>query len=141
MTNMLPSVTKLVSQKLDGTLATSGRTTLGDFLGRWLEDSSRPTTRSSTYSSYKGIIKNHIKPKVGGVRLDRLTPATAQGLYSSLERDGVSSHNRRLAHAVLHRAFKQAVKWGMVPRNVCDAVDPPRVVRREIAPPRRRAGG
>ncbi len=40
----------------------------------------------------------------------------------------------RYQHAVLHRALKQATRWGLVPRNVCEAVDPPKVVTKEIAP-------
>jgi integrase len=41
----------------------------------------------------------------------------------------------RYQHAVLHRALKQATRWGLVPRNVCDVVDPPpRVVGKEITP-------
>lgn len=40
---------------------------------------------------------------------------------------------RQLTHAVLRRALKQAVRWGVVSRNVCDAVDPPRVQKPEIA--------
>jgi integrase len=53
-------------------------------------------------------------------------------LYSALGRDNASANTRRLVHAVLHRAFKQAVKLGMVPRNVCDAVEAPRVARKEV---------
>jgi integrase len=34
----------------------------------------------------------------------------------------------------LHKALKQALRWGLVPRNVCEAVDPPRVHREEIRP-------
>lgn len=29
-------------------------------------------------------------------------------------------------HTILHRAFKDAVRWGRLPRNPCDAADPPR---------------
>ncbi len=49
-----------------------------------------------------------------------------------MERCKASARLRQLAHAVLHRALEQAVKWGMVPRNVCDAVDPPRVLKADI---------
>jgi integrase len=49
-----------------------------------------------------------------------------------MEKDGSSPRMRQLAHAVLHRALKQAVKWNLVPRNVCDAVDPPRVSKKEM---------
>lgn len=125
---------RLQSAKLDGMLADSGKLTLAAFLERWLEDSARPTIRNATYASYKGIVDNHVSPKIGGIRLDRLTPAHVQGLYAALEREGASCHIRRLAHAVLRRSLKQALKWGMVPRNVCDAVEPPRIARRDIQP-------
>ena len=37
-------------------------------------------------------------------------------------------------HAVLRRALGQALKWGLVARNVATLVDPPRVQRREVQP-------
>lgn len=125
---------KLQGQKVDGTLTAPGKTTLAVFLTRWLEDSARPQIRPVTHACYDGIIRKHISPQIGGVRLDKLTPAHVQGLYATLERNGASPYIRRLCHAVLRRALKQAVKWGMVPRNVCDAVEPPRVKRSEVHP-------
>lgn len=38
------------------------------------------------------------------------------------------------AHAVLRRALKQAMRWGMIPRNPCDAADPPKAGRDEMKP-------
>jgi integrase len=35
---------------------------------------------------------------------------------------------------VLHRALKQSLRWGLVPRNVSEAVDPPKVRRDEVRP-------
>lgn len=35
---------------------------------------------------------------------------------------------------MLHLALDKAVEWNLVPRNVCDAVSPPRVKRYEIKP-------
>jgi integrase len=32
---------------------------------------------------------------------------------------------------VLHAALKQAIRWELVPRNVTEAVDPPRPERKE----------
>jgi integrase len=37
-------------------------------------------------------------------------------------------------HVTLHKALKQAVRWQMIPRNPCDAVDPPKGHRAEIIP-------
>lgn len=40
----------------------------------------------------------------------------------------------KYTHAVLHRALKQAMRWGLVPRNVCEDVDRPQLKRDEIQP-------
>ncbi|HHY38438.1 MAG TPA: hypothetical protein GX507_05870 [Clostridia bacterium] len=37
-------------------------------------------------------------------------------------------------HGVLRKALNQAVKWGLVPRNVVALVDPPRVPKKEFRP-------
>jgi integrase len=34
----------------------------------------------------------------------------------------------------LHRAFKQALRWGLVTRNVAEAVDLPKVHKKEVTP-------
>jgi integrase len=68
------------------------------------------------------------------VRLKALTPAHVQGLYREMQDRGLSARTVQYTHAVLHRALKQAVRWGMVPRNVCEAVDVPQVRREETHP-------
>ena len=66
----------------------------------------------------------HINEHIGGTTLVKLTPANVQACYAAMEKGGASARVRQLTHAVLHRALKQAVKWNLVPRNVCDAVEP-----------------
>lgn len=123
---------KLQNKKAHGTLTTPSRTTVAGYLAQWLKDVARVTVRATTFYNYESVVKNHISPRIGGVALQKLMPAHVQGLYSDMEADKVGPHRRRLAHAVLHRALKQALKWGMVARNVCDAVDAPRVSKREM---------
>ncbi|MGE0607137.1 MAG: tyrosine recombinase XerC [Pirellulales bacterium] len=120
---------KLQSAKLDGTLCDAERLTVAAFLDRWLTDVARATIRQTSYALYEGLVSNHINKRLGGVALAKLTPAHVQGLYSAMEQGGASARLRQQTHNVLRRALKQAVKWGMIPRNVCDAVDPPRVPR------------
>ncbi len=120
--------------KATGTLTKPSRTTVAQFLEIWLDDVVRVTVRNSTYVSYKGVVKNHIDKRIGGIRLQKLEPSHVQGLYSAMEKDGASPRLRQLTHAVLHRALKQALRWGKVIRNVCDAVDFPRVPHKDIEP-------
>src|SRR5262245_19825483 len=64
-------LTKLLNQKLEGTLSDCQRVTVAAFLARWLEDACKLSVRHTTYLSYKGIVDRHIVPRIGGVGLAR----------------------------------------------------------------------
>jgi integrase len=120
-------LTRLQADKLNGTLADSGKMTVAQFLDRWLQDAAKPSVSDGTYANYERSIRREIKPRIGHVLLSKLTPLNVQGLYSAMEREGNSSEKRRLVHIVLQLALKRAVRWGLIPRNVCQAVEPPRL--------------
>jgi integrase len=127
-------LSKVQATRMDGSFVEPSRMRLSTLLERWVEDAARPSIRQTTYYSYKGIIKNHIDPRIGGTTLAILNPIHIQRLYADMERDGVGPRVRQLTHAVLRRALKQALRWGLVARNPCDAIDPPRVPKRQISP-------
>lgn len=119
--------------KLDGTLADPERLTVADYLERW-KDAARPNLADTTFDNYAATIKNHVNPRIGGVQLAKVTPLHVQSLLSHLERDGVGAHTCRRVYVILRRAFKQAVKWRLLAINVCDAVDAPRLPKKDIQP-------
>ena len=110
------------------------RQTVGQFLGRWLQDSAKPTVRASTYTSYEVFVRLHIVPTLGRVPLQQLTPQQIQTLLNQKHDSGLSNRSVQYIHAVLRRALGQAYKWGLVPRNVATLVDPPRVKHSEVQP-------
>lgn len=55
-----------------------------------------------------------------------------QGLFCQKLDSGLSSSSVRYIHAVLHRALKQTLRWGLIPLNVTDAVDILKLVREEV---------
>lgn len=106
--------------------------TLATFLERWLELSVKPSVKARTWEGYESIVRVRIVPRIGQVKVSEVTPALLQGLYSDLADTGLSAHSIRRTHAVLHRAFSQAMRWGEMVRNPCDAVDQPRAGRKEM---------
>lgn len=88
--------------------------------------------RRSTHSSYKLNVTKHINPNIGTIRLEKLSPANVQSIYSAMEKAGLSARTRQLVHTILRRALQTAMKWGMTTRNVCDAVDRPKAPRQEM---------
>ena len=114
-----------------GLLLASAKARTSDYLVRWLEDTARPSIRPRTYESYELNVRR-LMPLIGFVRLGSLSPAHIQAAYGRLMQRGLTANSVRQAHVVLHRALRQAMQWGMIPRNPADAVSPPRANRREM---------
>jgi integrase len=66
------------------------------------------------------------------VKVDKLSPAHLQALYRSKLDENLSGRTVQYLHVVIHRALKQVLRWGLVARNVAEAVDPPKVMKKEM---------
>jgi integrase len=71
------------------------------------------------------VVRLRIVPRIGHVRLQRLSAGHLNALYTELEREGLSASSKRLTHAVLHRALGDAVRLGRLVRNPAELADPP----------------
>ncbi len=110
----------------DGSYASPSKLTLGRYLiDEWLP-AVEPTLRPLSVTQYEQAVRLRIVPELGGIRLQALSAGHLNGLYSALERQGLSVSTRRLVHAVIGRALRDAERWGRVPRNVARLADPPR---------------
>lgn len=125
---------KLLHEKEQGMLAASTNQTLKAYLEQWLEHVHKPTVRISTYQSYRTMLDNHIIPALGHVQLQKLTPQQLQAFYAKKREEGFSPGRIRGLHMLLHGALANAVKWSLIPRNVCDLVTPPTGKRYEAQP-------
>ncbi len=76
----------------------------------------------------------HIVPSLGKIKVQALTPQHVQTLQVKKLKEGLSSTTVSAIHGVLHKALDDAVKTGLVARNVCDVVSPPRKKHKEIKP-------
>ncbi len=108
------------------------RQTLGQFLTRWLADRVEPTARPATVRGYESKIRVHITPALGSVPLVKLTPQRLQSFLNERLKSGLSPRTVHHLRAIVRAALTDAVKWGLVTRNVADLVDPPRVPHQEI---------
>jgi integrase len=107
---------------------------LGEYLDRWLSDSVSDTVKATTFERYEQITRLHLKPALGRVKLKALTPAHVRGLYREKLEAGLSARTVRYIHTTLHKALKQAVMDGLIPRNATESVKPPQPSREEMCP-------
>jgi integrase len=76
-------------------------------------------------------VRNHFEPEIGHVQLVKLSPLDVQHLYTEKLASGLSPTTVVFLHNILHKALKQAVRWGLLVRNVTEAVDPPQEAKPE----------
>ena len=108
--------------------------TLKQFLDRWLADCVKPSVRPTTYESYEIQSRVHIAPILGHYHLSKLSPQHIQAYLKNRLETELSAKTVKYHLSVLRMALGQALKWGLVARNVAMLVDPPRVEKYEVQP-------
>lgn len=119
------------SQIQNGLTLAGARTTVIEFLQQWLV-TIRESVRPKTLDQYTQIVRQHIVPSLGAIKLKELRPDHIQALYNDKLDKGTSARTVLLIHAVLHRSFVVALKLGLIGRNPVDAVTRPKVKRKEM---------
>jgi integrase len=101
--------------------------TLGAFLTGWLRDV-KPILAPATWRRHESICRVHIGPALGDRRLSELSVADVRLLLS----DGrLDPQTRRHHRATLRRALADALREGLVTRNVAALAEPPRMSKPE----------
>jgi len=108
--------------------------TLGDFLDQWLADVVKPRVRAWTFAGYEVHVRRHIKPVLGRVPLEKLSPQHVQHLLNRKLEEGLKPKSVRYLRGTLRTALNETVRWGLVSRNAAALVDGPRVERFDIQP-------
>ncbi len=121
-----------------GTYVEQSKMTFGELLDRWVAHKSRRGRRDSTIRWYSYVARCYLKPIIGHIQLQRLTPLDLERCYDEVQKRGrevrgrnkepgepLSDSTVRACHRVIHACLRQAVKWKLVAANSADAVEPP----------------
>src|SRR4051812_11111513 len=68
---VLDELDRLRSEARVGSLPDAGGLSVGQLLDRWLV-SSKATTETRTFEERQRIVKNHLRPRVGGLKLAKV---------------------------------------------------------------------
>jgi integrase len=128
---------RLIAELTQGAYVEPARTTLAEFLERWL-DHARTQVSPKSHERYCELVRCSIVPLLGAIPLSKLQPVTISAAYAralaSGRRDGkggLAPRSVHYMHRILRQSLAQAVRWQILARNPCDAVKPPRVERRK----------
>lgn len=132
-------LSELLHQIDNGIFIRPSKTTLSEYLERWLKEYCWSNLAPRTAEGYEFIVRRHLIPTLGQIPLTELKPEHLQHLYSEKlstgradGKGGLSPRSVRYCHSTLHKALMTAVKLGMIVRNPADAVEQPRLQHHEM---------
>jgi integrase len=120
--------------QVSGRVLATEQQTVKQFLETWLEQRVKHHNRPRTYQGYQDIVENHLVPHIGAHQLEKLSPEHVQTMLNTLTASGLSPRTVSNVRAVLRKALNQALRWGLVYRNVATLVDAPRTTTFSIQP-------
>ena len=122
---------ELIALRDGGIPLTTEKATVAEFFEVWFTARER-NIRPRTLHGYRGYVRRYVLPSLGAMRLSQLQPAHLDTLYSEMERKGLSGTTVLQMHRILSEGLKHAMRWGLVTRNVAQAVTTPKKARPEI---------
>ncbi|MEW6710325.1 MAG: tyrosine-type recombinase/integrase [Candidatus Riflebacteria bacterium] len=98
--------------------------TFGTWLINWIENYSDGKA-DSTVALYKSLMKNHVLPEIGSIKLSELRPLTFSSLYARLAKY-LEAKTILTINSMLNAAIKQAIRDEVIFRNVLHSVAKPK---------------
>ena len=130
------------SKEID--LIRSDEYTVAEWLRLWYELYAKPNIRSTTADSYRLGIEKHVIPRIGDIKLNKLTSREIQKMYKDLQENGrlrksqkskqpgLSNSTVRGIHMMLHNALDRAVKERLILRNPTEDCIIPKIQKQEM---------
>ena len=118
--------------------------TVGEWLRLWYELYAKPNIRPTTADSYRLGIEKHVIPRIGDIKLNKLTSRDIQKMYKDLQENGrlrksqkskkpgLSNSTVRGIHMMLHNALDRAVKERLILRNPTEDCIIPKIQKQEV---------
>ena len=118
--------------------------TVATWLRSWYDIYAKPNVRVATADRYRLMIEQYAIPRIGSIKLTKLTAHDLQKLYKELMESGrtrgksghgnpgLSSTTVRSLHLMLHNALNRAAKERLILRNPTEDCIAPKVQKFEM---------
>jgi integrase len=124
----------VLNELAQGVLPTGPQQTVKQFLEYWLEDVYKESVRLTTYRNCCILVRKHLIPGLGHVKLQKLTAQHVQSYYAKKLKEGTTASRIRNIHSALHTALEHARRMKLTSMNVCNDVELPRQRQAEKRP-------
>lgn len=124
-------LTKTLHKVQSGTYVEPTLLTVEQWLNDWLEGR-KPHIEESSWVSYEVMVRCHINPTLGKVKLKDLRTRDIQKLINEKLETGLSPRSVKYIHTTLNMALKQAIRERLIAYNPVEAVELPKQRKKEM---------
>jgi integrase len=111
-----------LAEKSQGKLTAGVKPMLKEFWPEWLEQVVKVENRPRTYERYECDVRNHLTPRIGRTRTDKLEHRTVQMWVNDLSASGLAPRSVRNAFICLRHSWKTVMLWKLATHNPCEGV-------------------
>jgi integrase len=115
--------------------------TFAAFVEEWDKKYAERELSPLTYKNYKMLLRNHILPAVGHIRLDHIKPLHIQTILDASGKSGArkDGHGDTLAsgtveyiYRVIKNVFNRALDWQLLKKHPMEGIKKPKVIQAEM---------
>ncbi|MBP2641026.1 MAG: integrase family protein [Firmicutes bacterium] len=137
----------------NGLLPDADKLILGEWIERWLADYVKAKVRPKSFDKYAGTLRCYVIPYLGKVPIGEIKSPDVQRLFNKLlmeggrplkkkledgteieEKRGISTSTVKAVRRYLSMAMGQAVKVGLLTKNIIQQTEAPKLIKEEIHP-------
>ena len=143
-TEVKEKLSRAIEESKEIDLIRSDEYTVAEWLRLWYELYAKPNIRPTTAEYYRRCIELHTIPRIGDIKLNKLTSREIQKLYKDLQENGrlrksqkskkpgLSNSTVRGIHMMLHNALDRAVRERLILRNPTEDCIIPKIQKQEM---------
>lgn len=125
-------LTKLLYETDTGQIVQVAKTTVAEYLKDWLETTAKARVTEQTFYNYSNLVKNHIAPRIGKIKLTSLRRIDVQRFYEKMTVENIGGRTIQHCHSVLHAALVDAVRLNILAVNPAADAKLPKYTRKEV---------
>ena len=105
--------------------------TVADWMLVWMEEEMLGSVKPSSYQTYQNLLKKHVLPAFGRMRLGAVEPALVRAWIRGMEDSGLAHGTVKAAYRLFAAAMKAAWEDGAISKNPCRKIRLQRAEREE----------
>lgn len=123
-----------------GLMPDADKVMIGEWIDRWLQDYVKSNVRVKSYDKYESCLCDYVKPQFGHMQIGRLKEPDLQRFFNWLLKEGgkkgqgLSTSTVKATRRYMSMCFDQAIKSGILQKNVVKDTKPVKLVKKEIMP-------